>query len=127
MAEARAHGFTFWEGTDLRLLARPVGLSNNVLDSSDFSSATLSIYDLTSDTPTTDLYSGSDPSSLEASLQTGDEWTADDTGYTFDFTLSDSDWGSVGGHTYRIEVKITTTSDGVVPIVFEGICKALTS
>lgn len=80
--------------------------------SDDVYEATARVFDENSDTPNTAIYTESlvldevfyDTAQLDAA------WRQDDVGYNFKWTAPSVAF-PLGGHTYRVEIRVETTSD----------------
>lgn len=116
----------FFEGADIWTLARVVGADNSTFVQSTADGSpnwSLSVYNLSSSTPTTVVHTASGNASdvLFNSLQPGgDYWSVDEIGYNFRHRLVGSAIpvaSSVGGATYKLEFTLNTTLWGAVPIV----------
>lgn len=80
-----------------------------VLLAGDVSGCHLKVYDLASQTPSTDIFVGADPGAAVITGITDDAaWTVDSTGRNFLYTLNNSEitGGYEGGHTYRAQFYI---------------------
>lgn len=122
----------FLEGSDIRVMARVLKHDGSVLTQADCtaSGASYYVYDLNGSDPTAAIISatGLNPNTfVTASLSTSG-WTVDSIGYNFLWVLQNSSvfqapYAATGGHRYRAEVRIATTSFGVVVVVAELACK----
>jgi hypothetical protein len=108
------------EGIDLVTWALITDADGNVLFSADVSTARVYCYDL-------DATNSKDPY-FQATLTVGDVmeagptaattgWKQNSEGYTFKATLSQDDAKFEGARNYRVEYKLDTTSDGMIPVV----------
>lgn len=96
--------------------ASPVATEGNLIKRADLSSATVAVYDLSSATPETAVYSATLTIStvIYETLQTSGIWglVADGEGGNFLCDLPPAAFPT-GGHTYQVEVKLTTTGGSV--------------
>jgi hypothetical protein len=109
-----------FEGKDIWTLARVTGADRVALLQAGVTSIDLDVYDLTSETPETSIYTESSisvASTIFDTLQTGGMWDDDDIGYNFSHRSGNSNFTQEGGHTYQFEYELTTSSWGVVPVV----------
>ena len=107
------------EGKNIWTKARVVGEDNVALVQADVTGYSLSVFDLTSDTSETAIYSFSDTSATSVvfnTLQTDSSWRKDSVGYNFKAMVAYTAWTQQGGHTYQLEWNLST-SDGPVPII----------
>lgn len=108
-----------------RIIAHTTGLA---LTTSDTTGAfNLSIFDVSSQTPATDVYSGANPTGADITdtLPNADvRWTVDSTGPNFDFEIATSALTPTfeGGHTYRVELTTSITAGGDAYTVWELAC-----
>lgn len=139
----------FYEGQDILLLARIERQTGAVLGSADVtasSAVTVSVYDLSSATPTTAVVQNSSSVTvgnvlLDPVQGTSIGWEDDDLGANFKMRLYDnavnsaSDAGVIvfgttsatGGHRYLIEVTFPTLYDGLAALTWEASCLTLRS
>lgn len=128
----------FFEGSDVRIMARVVRHDNVVLAPADCAGGTvhtMTVYDLNAADPSAAIYTaGTVTGSLVFTVGTVSGWTADSIGANFLWTAkvgSSQVWSSntavIGGHRYRFEAKILTTSFGTIVVVAELSCKTVFS
>lgn len=128
----------FFEGSEVRIMARIVRHDNNVLAPGDCTAGTvttLSVYDLNSADPSATIYSANvTAATVVFTSGTVAGWTTDNIGANFLWVAkvgAGQVWTSasqvVGGHRYRFEAKIPTTSFGTVVVVAELACKTVFS
>jgi hypothetical protein len=123
----------FIEGSDIRVMARLVKHDNTTLLAGECgaSAVSLKLFDLNADDPTAAIYTASNQttSTYVKSLGTVTGWTIDSLGANFIWVIGNSTafatTAAVGGHRYRGEVTIATTSFGNVIVVIELACKPL--
>lgn len=99
--------------------ARVVDRSGNVVQQSDFSgSAVIRVYNLSSATPSTAIFSNTVAIStvIFNSLQT---WDVDTEGYNFLTTITSNNVAWEGGNTYRVSSLLPHSSQGYIPVVHE--------
>ncbi len=98
------------ERSDAVLTARIVrAVDDAVVTSTAVSGCHLKVYDISSQTPSTDIFVGADPGAAVITAITNDAaWTVDSTGRNFLYTLSNSEvtGGYEGGHVYRAQFYI---------------------
>lgn len=105
-----------WEGQVIATRARIRGVDGVALSQATVTGVELRVYDLSSTSPHTAIYSESladtacFPSATEQ-LYVDASWDIDSTGYNFAHSLAgdDSLFVAQGGHTYRIEYEVATT------------------
>lgn len=128
----------FFEGSDVRIMARVVRHDNVVLAPADCAGGsvhTMTVYDLNAADPSSAIYTASTATgSLVFAVGTVSGWTADSIGANFLWVAkvgSSQVWSSntavTGGHRYRFEAKILTTSFGTIVVVAELSCKTVFS
>jgi hypothetical protein len=104
------------EGGNPRTLARVVNQNGVVLTTDDFDGTggaiAYTVYDEQAADPSTPVVSTAllTPANVISSLSTTG-WAKDDTGYNFDFKITDSAVCAEGGHTYRIEYGFVLDND----------------
>jgi len=95
------------ERMDCVLMARVVrGIDSALLATGNISGCHLKVYDLSAQTPSTNVFTGSSPGTgVITGIDTGPEWTVDSTGFNFQYTLKNATiaGGFEGGHTYRAQ------------------------
>lgn len=99
--------------------ARVVDKDGNVLVPADFSgSAVVRVYDLSSTTPSTVVYSNTVAVSsvVYNTLQT---WDVDAEGFNFQTSITSNSVSWEGGHTYRISSLLPHSSQGLIPVVHD--------
>lgn len=128
----------FFEGSDVRIMARIVRHDNVVLAPGDCTVGTvttLSVYDLNSADPSAAIFSSTVTASSVVFINgTVSGWTVDSIGANFLWIAkvgAGQVWPAasnvVGGHRYRFEAKIPTTNFGTVMVVAELACKSVLS
>jgi hypothetical protein len=120
---------TFHEGESLYWTIRPTGpdnlpvllgtpIASNPGPTTTVTSWSLYLYDEDSATPTATVYELLDQNpqgSFFTSLVLDTYWgDLDEKGYSARFTVPGSGFTSVGGHTYRLELVITTPNFGLL-------------
>jgi hypothetical protein len=123
----------FIQGSDIRVMARVVKHDNSTLITADCgaSAVALRLFDLNASDPTAAIYSADSQTTTTfiKTLGTVDGWTVDSLGANFIWVMSNAtvfaSTAAVGGHRYRGEVTITTTSFGKVIVVVELACRPL--
>jgi hypothetical protein len=107
------------------LLARVYGAAAALLTQASVASIAYSVYPIDDDDDDTDTaVTGHDAAALDVAdtiydtLQTGDEWTADSTGYNFRAEIGNATNQPfpTRGVRYRIEATITLQAGGTVPV-----------
>jgi hypothetical protein len=99
--------------------ARVVDKDGDVLVQGDFTgSAVIRVYDLSSLTPSTAIYSNTAAIStvVYSSLQA---WDVDGEGFNFQTSISSNDVAWEGGHLYRVSALLPHTSQGYIPVLFD--------
>lgn len=115
-----------WEGQQINSMAHVIGLDNNVLTVAGVSAITLSIYDLSSDTPSTVLYVTPLTVSAVMSVVTKDSyWTRNNVGYNFRHAISPTLFTTNGGHKYRFCYDLATVSWGTIWVIHEHACRGV--
>lgn len=147
MATPRQWPGEFYEGSSVLLMARVVGIDQNVLTGSDFPSdtITLNIYDVTSGLETLCHTQVEDPLDFVGSdslstlrivpptttLNTGYGWP-DSTGFNLAILVPGT-WSAVqpiGGKLYRAELELTPSNDtdsGTIYVVWKLRCQPVIS
>lgn len=123
----------FIQGSDIRVMARVVKHDNSTLTAGDCgaNAVSLRLFDLNATDPTAAIYSADNltTSTYVLTLGTVTGWTVDSLGANFIWVMSNATVfasnAAVGGHRYRGEVTIQTTSYGKVIIVVELACRPL--
>lgn len=108
------------EGEAYVTVARVVGANGAVVLSSGVTDWELRVYDESSTTPTTSLYTLTGQLAslvMQTALVVDGYWTVDATGYTFRHSLSAAAFTAQGGGVYRLEYKINTPLWGMIPVV----------
>lgn len=122
---------TAWEDQDITTLARIILPSRGGILQADINgTATLNVYDLTSDSPdvaviTTSSIAGT--SILFDAYQLSSHWVADSIGYNFKHTHNTAAGKLEGGRVYRFEYVFDTDNDGLVYVVSEIAVQSLYS
>lgn len=122
---------TAWEDQDVTTLARIMIPTRGAMLQADMSgTATLKIFDLSSDTPDTAIVT---TSSIAASavifdaLQVDSYWNTDNVGYNFRHTNVSVADKLLGGKIYRFEYTFDTDNDGLIYVVSEVAIQGLYS
>jgi len=118
-SEPRVYKSVVWELGTIKPRARITDVDDNVLVQADFTgSVQLSVFDLSSSTPTTAAFTATRTiaATVFNSLQ---DWTLDPDGYNLGDTITTNELAREGGHHYRIEYLLTHATDGLYPVVFE--------
>ena len=123
----------FWQGSDVRVMARILKPNGTVLTTADCGvrAVTLTLHDMSAADPTAVVFGLSNgfTSGFVFTLGSVAGWTNDSAGANFLFVLTDANYFSttpaVGGHKYRVEVRIRTTSFGDIKFSIELSCKSL--
>ena len=120
-----------WEDQDVTTLARVMLPSRGAMLQADMNgTATLKIFDLSSDTPDTAIVTTSSIAAADIlfdTLQLGSYWSADNVGYNFKHTQAVTDGKIEGGKVYRYEYSFDTDNDGMVHIISEVAIQGLYS
>ena len=108
-----------WEDADATNMARVLVDGDNA-EQDDIASITRTIYDLTSDTPTTaiDTTALTVASVMFDTLQTDSRWSKDDTGYNFRDTIDGAEFPT-GNHIYGVKYWFTGAGGATFPVQFE--------
>ena len=104
---------TIVEGSASALLARMVNLDGDYLTQSSVASIAFTVYDLGAAGAQSSAGTFVVASTVFNSLQTGLEWTRDDTGYNFRGPMEASHFPT-GGRQYLVVLGITPTSGDVI-------------
>jgi len=119
----------FTEGGNFKIMARIVGLDNSVITAATVGTCSLKVYDLNAADPSATIYSSNINMPI-ASLSVAGGWGVNSTGYNFSHTVDHAtvfaSSPSTGGHRYRLEFLIPSSSgtNGTVSIVAEMTCVA---
>jgi len=120
-----------WEDQDITTLARIMLPTKGAMLQADMNgTATLKIFDLSSDTPDTAIVT---TSSIAASavifdaLQVDSYWNTDNVGYNFRHTNVSAADKLLGGKVYRFEYSFDTDADGLIYVVSEVAIQGLYS
>jgi hypothetical protein len=123
----------FWQGSDVRVMARILKPDGAVLTTADcgLRGVVLTLHDMSAADPTAVVFGVTNgfTSGFVFPLGTVAGWTNDSIGANFLFVLTDANYfaqtPAVGGHKYRVEVRIRTTSFGDIKFPIELSCKSL--
>lgn len=121
------------EREDVYFLARVYTPDGTLLVEADTTVATclnVSVFLTSGAAPVTAVYSASaqdGTNEIFDTLQTDGYWTLDSTGYNFRYRLLYATYGLLGGASYRVEFRITTTSFGTIPLAYELYVKPMVS
>jgi len=111
---------TIPEGVDLTTSARVVDADGNVLFASDVSTARVYVYSLDAGNSVDPYYTATlvvgDVMETGPTLATTG-WKPEDIGYSFRHTLSATVLNFEGVRRYRVEYRLDTTSNGMIPVV----------
>lgn len=124
---------SFLEGSHVTTVARVASAAEVTLFSSDFQSYAWSVWDDSDPGATTPVASGSGNTMSDvmlSALQNDGYWDGTDTiGYTMRHTVPAASFSptQIGGHTYRIEYLLTSSTHGVVPVVSIAQCLPMRS
>lgn len=122
MPEPKVHTGKVYEQSDVRNLAAVVGGTQQLLTEAAVTDFDFYVYDLSSATPATAVYSDTavSPSGVVLTTPlTGNGWPYDDDGYNFVHVIEASNFTMQGGHQYRIEYLLNTVSFNLVAVVFQ--------
>lgn len=121
-----------WEGGNVNLMSRVLGLDNNPIFQAGVTGGasgviSVDVYDMSSATPDTAVYSTTLTCSavIFTTLQTDSYWTRDGEGYCFRHMMSASNFTMNGGKKYRVCYRIPSVSFGTIPVPAEVQCKSL--
>lgn len=123
----------FWQGSDVRIMARILKPDGTVLTTADcgLRGVVITLHDMSANDPTAVLFGVTNgfTSGYVFPVGTVAGWTGDSIGANFLLVLTNANYFSVtpavGGHKYRIEVRIRTTGFGDMKIPIELSCKSL--
>lgn len=120
MAGADTIRGSIWQGAPTPLLARIRSVNGSYLTQASLSSITYAVFNLTGNTPSTVLSSGTltISSVVFDSLQTDARWTTDSVGYNFRVTIPGSAF-ALAATLYRVEVTFTDTDSQKFRVVFQ--------
>lgn len=104
-----------FQGADARLQNRLVTTDQAVLVPTDITSWSARVYDMSKGTLLKKLVDGSQDVSTNffATLQTGNGWSRDSTGYNFEYVVDGDAFKMEGGKQYRIEFNAATVDENV--------------
>lgn len=106
--------------------ARVIDRDGNVVVPADFSGmAKIRVFDLSSETPTTIIFSNSLAASSVVHALTA--WDIDPIGENFQTTITSNNVAWEGGHTYRVSALLPHTTQGYLPVVFDLVIESLFS
>jgi len=106
--------------------ARVVDRDGNVVVPGDFTgSAVIRVFDLSSETPTTVIFSNT--LSIGSVIHGLTAWDVDDEGENFQTSITSNQVAWSGGHTYRVSCLLPHTSQGYIPVVFDLVIESLFS
>lgn len=98
--------------------ARVVDRDGNVVVSADFTgSAVIRVYDLSSATSATAIFSNT--VSIGSVITALTAWDIDDEGFNFRTSITSNNVAWEGGHTYRVSALLPHTTQGYIPVVFD--------
>jgi hypothetical protein len=103
-----------WEGTSPTFMARWQGSTGGSLQQSQVTAIGYEAWDLDQSSTANPVASSTNLGAANVvfnTLQTDNRWTKDATGYNFRHTMGSSVF-AIGGHTYRVEYKLTESSTG---------------
>lgn len=109
-------------GQMIDILARVVDKAGNILAASDFSSISLKIFNRKDLTTAIALAGGPATaiaiatSQVTGALTTTDAWTEDEKGHNFSYSYN-SGTDLTGGNKYVMDIKMTTSSLGIIHIL----------
>ena len=106
-----------FEGSRATFISRIVAPDGSYLIQSDIDGITYYVYD--SDDLTNHLYTGQidKTTTVFNTLQTGDIWTVDDTGYNFLYTMEETE-DLPARHRYTIQFIFTLSTAETFPVIF---------
>lgn len=107
-----------WESEPFIVREQVYMNSGSLATSTDVSSATIYVYDRGAPTdPLTAVFSTSlsVASTVIPVATTG--WSRDSTGYNVSTTVASTAFTRQGGHTYRVELSLSTVADGIHQVV----------
>jgi hypothetical protein len=123
----------YWEGQDFWVLARVTGPDGILLSQGSFAGAaddwTLNVYDRTTGTPGTVVYttSGAASAIIFNTLQTDGYWTVDAEGYNMRHRVDAAQFTNTGGHSYTLEYELDTVPWDTVWVVADVKARAVAS
>lgn len=126
-ANPRVFRNAVWEVGSKFPRARLTDRNDDVVTQASFTgTVAIAVYDLSSATPTTALFSTTRTiaDTIENSLQ---PWTLDSDGFNFKDTITSNEVAWEGGHTFRISYLLTHATEGLYPVVFDVRCEPLVS
>lgn len=102
------------------LTARVVDKSGNVVVQGDFSgSGILKVYDLSTSTSTTPVYTNSSVSISGIVFDTLQTWDRDDEGYNLQIAVTSNNVAWEGGHLFRASLLLPHSSQGYIPVIWD--------
>jgi hypothetical protein len=117
---------TAWEGADLAAMARLVNVAQTAVTQATIASAYLKVYDADG-TQVSTTVTLTVSSVIFDTLQTGNGWTVDSTGYNFRYVITGATYFPDGGVRYTGEFVFTPSSGSPFAFVIRNTTKALIS
>jgi len=135
----------FQEGQDIFTKARPVDADGAVIYSGVVNRVELRVFDMSSADPTSPVfYQDSEEAGTTVAITTVFKtslyltgWGVDETGWSFKHQMPSAlldpdgegrpEYGTIGGHRYKLEYKCAHNTDGLFYIVHLAHCKSLSS
>jgi hypothetical protein len=106
--------------------ARVVDRNGDVVVAGDFSSsAVIRVFDMSSATPTTAIFSNT--LAIGSVIHGLTAWDIDDEGQNFQTSITSNNVAWEGGHTYRVSCLLPHVSQGYIPVVFDLVIESLYS
>ena len=108
-----------WEDSGPTFMARVKGNDGAYITQASLTAITWKVYDSDSATPNTAIANGTCTvaSSVFDTLQTGDPWSKDSTGYNFKYTMAATSVPT-GGHNYVVEFSFDPKTGDDFPVVY---------
>lgn len=104
--------------------ATGVSGEGNWIKQADISAITCKSFDMTNDPDTATTQTITSSAIIDTPVTATTLWTVDSTGYNFLWDAPASIFAT-GGHTYQIEVKVTTTGSEVGIGIWKGVAQAI--
>lgn len=107
--------------------ARVVDKDGNIIVPGDLTgSVVVRVFDLSSTTPTTNIFSNT--VAISAAVHAITDWDVDDEGQNFQTPITSNNVGGwEGGHCYRVSALLNHTNQGYIPVIFDLVIESLFS
>lgn len=115
MRAPRVNTIDIFQGAAARLQDRIVLSDQSVVTQADVNNWSVKVYDQSSGKLIKTLVSGETDTTENFfdTLQTGNGWSRDATGYNFEYVIAGDDFKQEGGKQYRVEFDAATASESL--------------